>query len=490
MPAAAAPGALRSAASPACDPPLRPGHSGRPSRVRAPTIGAAIRGATRRPPTARRGAVPAALALAVALAWGGPAAAAEPATPRGWLLSALDRLCPAGALPGDAAARRLPGARLLDERRRGPAGERATPTQAVVLEQVFALPGGGELRSLRLQPGGQLRRFVAEYHAATDGAPRPLLQAVADGACRPLGGRRLVYAEGRPQALEQLAGDLATLRRRQTLDAPWPPGRDPGGPRVALVDSGLAYDLPQVRDRLARDAAGRPLGYDFWDLDPRPYDADFSRGPFRPIRHGTGVASVLLREAPTAALIPYRYPRPDMDRLAALVARAAAAGARILALPLGSRDAADWQAFATALRAHPELLAIASAGNDGRDLEAAPLWPAALDLPNLVVVTSATPSGRLAPGSNWGARSVDLLVPAEEVAIFDARGAPGRASGSSYAVPRVAALAARLLARDPALATAALKTALFARARPAPQAAPVVAVGWIPDPAAELMPAD
>ena len=61
------------------------------------------------------------------------------------------------------------------------------------------------------------------------------------------------------------------------------------------MDSGLAYDLPLFRDRLARDGEGKPLGYDYWDLDPWPYDGDTSRGPFLPIRHGTAVASVLVR---------------------------------------------------------------------------------------------------------------------------------------------------------------------------------------------------
>ena len=103
------------------------------------------------------------------------------------------------------------------------------------------------------------------------------------------------------------------------------------------MDSGLAYDLPLFRDRLARDAGGKPLGYDYWDLDPWPYDGDVSRGPFLPIRHGTAVASILVREAPDAALVPFRYPRPDMSRMADLVARAVKAGARILAMPLGSR---------------------------------------------------------------------------------------------------------------------------------------------------------
>jgi subtilisin family serine protease len=416
------------------------------------------------------------LALSVPVA----AAAQEPQTPRGWLLAAADRLCPAGDLAGVEAERALPGVWLLSEEAAGPRG------QAFRQERLFALPGGDELRVVRLQPGGQLRRFTAEYWEVRDGQPRPLLQAVAGSDCRVFAGRRLVAGpEGRPVRLDQLGPDLTEVRWSETLETAWPDGRDPGGVRVGLVDSGLAYDLPLYRDRLARDAQGRPLGYDFWDLDPLPYDGDFARSAFQPIRHGSAVASVLAREAPTAALVPYRYPRPDMDRLGELVARAAADGVRILAMPLGSRDPADWQAFAEAMRAHPEVLAIVSAGNDGQDLEARPLWPAALELANLLVVTSADAFGRLAPGSNWGRKSVDLMVPAENLPVVDFRGAQGKASGSSYAVPRVAALAARLLARDPEMDTAALRAAILARAAPSPYEDAVIAGGWIPDPAAD-----
>ena len=60
-------------------------------------------------------------------------------------------------------------------------------------------------------------------------------------------------------------------------------------------------------------------------------------------------AADLLNEAPEAELVPYRYPRPDMNRLKTAIERAAKAGARILAMPLGSRKPQQWTAFAAAL---------------------------------------------------------------------------------------------------------------------------------------------
>ena len=393
-----------------------------------------------------------------------------------WLLLAVERICPQTGLSGLDAQDALPGSWLLDETRWP---DDRDPRRVVVR---FLLPGADRLTIERRQFRGRLRQFRVSYAVRDGDRLRPSFQAIADGGCTVRSGRAIRGKGGVRRYLDQLEGDLKTLKWTETLQAPWPAGADPGGIRVALVDSGLAYDLPLFRDRLARDAGGKPLGYDYWDLDPWPYEGDVSRGPFLPIRHGTAVASILAREAPGAALIPFRYPRPDMSRMGELVARAIEAGARILAMPLGSREPGDWRAFERALRGH-DILAIVSAGNDGRDIDRDPVYPAALALENVVTVTSADAFGRLASGSNWGAQSVDVMLPAENLEIVDFRGASGRASGSSYAVPRLAALAARILAGNPELTAAELKARIFACTAPSPyERQGIVAAGWIPDP--------
>ncbi len=404
--------------------------------------------------------------------------AEQPASPESWLKLAVKRLCPAPNLTGIEAEAELPGAWFLSERLvERPGG------QQVGRSQVFALPGDDELRIHRSEPGGQLRRFTAEVFARHGETLRPHMQVIADANCTARAGRRIRHEDKDAVFLDQLDGDLNTLRWTETLQAPWPKGADPGGIRVAMIDSGLAYDLPHVQNRLARDSSGTPLGYDFWDMDTLPYDGDASRGPFLPIRHGSAVASILLREAPNAAVIPYRYPAPDMSRMKAVLSQAAKADARIIAMPLGSNDPADWIGFKEGMEDHPNLLAIVSAGNNGRNLDLQPLYPASLNLPNVIVVTSADGFGRLAPGVNWGPKTVDIMLPAENVPVIDFRGAKGTASGSSYAVPRLAALAARILERNPGLTIEELKAAIFARATQSPyEAEKRVSAGWIPDP--------
>ncbi|MET1414837.1 S8 family serine peptidase [Roseibium sp. HPY-6] len=373
----------------------------------------------------------------------------------------------------------LPESWLLEEQRVPQSG---TPARISIR---LVLPGGDELTLESRLNNGALRQFRASL-AEVDGQDvNPLFLAIADGSCTVRSARAIRKGDPPWVYLDQLDGDLTSLRWTEVLQAPWPPGQDPGGVRVAMVDSGLAYDLPVFRDRLARDETGTPLGFDFWDMDPLPYDGDTSRGAFLPIRHGTAVASVLAREAPQAGLVPYKYPRPDMSRMGELVERALASDVKILAMPLGSRNASDWESFEAAMKGQ-EILAIVSAGNDGRDIDTEPVYPAALDLDNILTVTSADAFGRLAPGSNWGAQHVDIMLPAENVSVTDFRGASVVASGSSYAVPRLAALAARLLAEDPDLTVSELKERILARAVPSPfEREGVVSKGWIADPDAD-----
>ncbi len=350
----------------------------------------------------------------------------------------------------------------------------------------FAHSGGYQLILERVALGGRLRRLNAELQANVAGALRPRMLALAGPDCVIQGGRRLRYeASGLPAAVEVLNASLAPTGVSEPLNPPVPPGADPGGVAVAAVDAGVNYLLPQMSERLARDAEGAILGYDYWEMERRPFDANPARSPFFPQRHGTRTASLLLEEAPVARLVPYRYPRPSMSRMRALVDAAADAGVIVVNLSLGSDDLEDWRAFTRAAREHRDLLFVASAGNNGRDIDQVPVYPAALALENLLTVTSATADGALARGSNWGRRAVDLMVPGEEMLVTRFDGTRGFASGSSYAAVRVSALAGCLLAAHPQWRAAQLKAAILARAEATERTRLWVAHGFVAAPAAQ-----
>lgn len=396
------------------------------------------------------------------------------------LRAALDGVC-AATVPRDAVLKALGGGIEL-ARESLDAPEALTATRHRLL-----LPDGARVRLDLHRQGEQLRRVILEVSERINGQRRPRYWVVADGACRVRVARRLRYREsGIPRFVDGLEPSLVATRSSLPLDEDVPPGVPPDGVPVAMVDAGVNYTIAAISRRLARDARGQILGYDYWDLDPRPFDNHPSRSPFIPTRHGTRTAGVLLDDAPVATLVPMRYPRPVMARMAQLVADAARHGIGIVNLSLGGPHAAEWRDFERAARAHPEILFVASAGNDGRDLDSRPVYPAALRLENLITVSSSDEQGLPAKGSNWGRESVDLLVPAEGLVTTDFSGYATVVAGSSYAAARVSALAACLKSANPQWQAPELREAIFALAeKPAHASLAYVRVGVLPDPTLE-----
>jgi subtilisin family serine protease len=309
---------------------------------------------------------------------------------------------------------------------------------------------------------------------------RPYLLARADGSCAIHTARVIAYDDqGRPEWLQDADDRLRPVGEREPLNPPVPAGKDPPGIPVAVVDSGVNYLLPEVASRLARDPDGQILGYDYRDLDRRPFDVEPSSDPFFPDHHGTEVASLLLEEAPVAKLVPYRYPGQVMERMAALVENAALHGVRLINLSLAAPDRQQWLAFEGAAEAHPDMLFVVAAGNMDHDLQRIPAYPAEFHPANMIVVTSAGADGRLTAGVNYGAQTVDLMAPGEDVMALGFDGVRRPVSGSSYATARVSALAACLLADHPKWSTAELKSAIFLEARRDETAS--VAQGFLPE---------
>jgi hypothetical protein len=398
-----------------------------------------------------------------------PATADEPAT---IVRGALDLVC---AARGRDDLERL-GDRLLG----GRPLHRPTVTNLTFGRRWIYPAADGRLILDWLWPRGQLPHFMVQY-ASVEGS-RPEVLAILDDRCAVRAARRLLYdPEGLAEWLEELDDTLQPNGHREPLNPPVPPHADPGGLPVAIIDTGVNYLLPEINRRLARDPTGALLGYDFWDLDERPFDVNPRRSLFYPEHHGTTIAGIVAAEAPVARLLPYRYPHPDMNRLGALIDHAASNGARIVNLALTSSDPAEWRAFEQAATRHPEILFVVAAGNDNRDIDRYPAYPAALPLDNLITVTAANADGHLARGVNWGPRTVDLMVEADGLQALDFDGRMSLVSGSSYATARVTALAACLLTARPDSSVAMLRAQIFALAR-APGAAGYVARGLIDNP--------
>ncbi len=405
------------------------------------------------------------LLAACLLVGAAPALALEPASMR----AAVEAAC--SAAPD--VVPHLPGARLVSAANDGQRNElldyeRADGDRFLLRRELFA---------------GAVRSVTVEHHAA-DGRPVALVHA--GPGCALVGGR-MVEEAGLERFLRDLGPGLEPVGAPIPINPAPPRGEPRPGVAVALIDSGVNYLLPELAPHLAYGPDGRLLGLDLVDGDERPFDLDQSRNAFFPLRHGTAVASVLAREAPEARILPYRFALARPGGLGRILDHAAAAGARIALLALGSGSERDWAELPAAAARHPELLLVVSAGNDARDLDVEPVFPAAFGLPGQITVGSARADGRIAPDSNWGARTVDLFAVGEGVVVTDAEGRTGPGFGTSFAAPRIAALAARLLAERPGLDRDGLRAAVLARTRPLPAHPQGIALarhGWIEDPTA------
>lgn len=287
--------------------------------------------------------------------------------------------------------------------------------------------------------------------------------------------------------LPPATGSASATASKPAPEPKVPAGVSPPGVPVALFDTGVNYTLPQISARLSRDGEGDLIGYDFDDEDLKPFDrVPVPAGaPAQNRYHGTSVASILLKEAGKSALVqPYRFKGGIPQSFAGMVAHTALTPARIVAMPLGGYRREDWEQFHQAAKLNPQILFIVSAGNDGRDIDRLPVFPASFDLDNILVVTATDDFGRYPTDSNWGEKAVDISCPAQGLEGFDNTGADAKFSGSSYAVPRIAALAARLAMRDRKLDAAALKAKIIKLAGPSPGSRTKrVKYGWIANPA-------
>ena len=308
----------------------------------------------------------------------------------------------------------------------------------------------------------------------------PLLLVNVDKKCNIMVSR-LIQRDitGKIFSIDNLSSDLSEIKSSEYFNPPLKKQKPFKGIKVAIVDTGVNYNLDFIADKISRIDESNLTGYDFEDDDSLPYDIDTGRSVFFPMHHGTSVSSIILREAPMSELVVYRFPRSEMCKFENLIEHISVNKIKIVNLSMGSVNKDDWQCFYKAAKSNKNILFFVSAGNDGKNIDFEKIYPASFDLENIIVVTSSDISGNLAQGSNFGSVSVDFLIPGEQIPVIDHRGVKTNASGSSFAVPRAVAMAIRILSNNTNANILDIKSKLISRAIRSNEK---VKYGWIPDP--------
>jgi subtilisin family serine protease len=259
------------------------------------------------------------------------------------------------------------------------------------------------------------------------------------------------------------------------------------GVTVAVLDSGTKLDHPDLApnawtnfDEVPGNGAdddhnGIVDDVHGVDLTTTAPQQDLSDGN----GHGTHVAGIMAAAAngrgvvgvaPKAKIMTVRVLDANGAGLTGAVADgiryAAANGARIINLSLQSSipDARVHAAVAAAGAAN--ALIVVAAGNDGRDIDSQPAFPAAIPAPNLIGVAATTrDDGRhIASYSNFGRLTVQLAAPGDDILSTFKDGGYASSSGTSMAAPMVAGVAALMASANPRLSAAELRALLLQNA--------------------------
>ncbi|HEV7903688.1 MAG TPA: S8 family serine peptidase [Pyrinomonadaceae bacterium] len=112
------------------------------------------------------------------------------------------------------------------------------------------------------------------------------------------------------------------------------------------------------------------------------------------------------------------------------------------------------------------MLVVCSAGNDGRNIDGTPYYPASFELENLIAVASTDNSDQLTTWSNWGTARTHLGAPGEKILSTKMGGGYKSVSGSSASAPLVAGVAGLLKTLRPHLSAKRTRELILAGVRP------------------------
>jgi subtilisin family serine protease len=262
---------------------------------------------------------------------------------------------------------------------------------------------------------------------------------------------------------------------------------------VAVVDTGVYLKHPDLAPNIWQNPSEIPNndidddkngfvddvnGWDIVDSDNNPNDEMF---------HGTHCAGIIAAAsgnnrgicgvAPQVKILPLRVlnARGEGDTAGLMKAvryaidlRKRGENVRVISASLGGGEYLE--SFNEILEEANRygIVFVAAAGNDGKDNDDKPTYPANYTAPNVISVAALDSSGKLASFSNYGATSVDVGAPGVFIWSSFLFGFYLPFDGTSMAAPFVSGAAALVLSERPQLAPSQVISILKRSSKPLP----------------------
>ncbi|MCB0405283.1 MAG: S8 family serine peptidase [Bdellovibrionales bacterium] len=256
---------------------------------------------------------------------------------------------------------------------------------------------------------------------------------------------------------------------------------------VAVVDTGIDYTHPELKQNIwvnkgevgawtpkdlkstaCRDKRCNGIdddhngfvddatGWDFVHNVPLPFDTH---------GHGTHIAGIIASAAangagvsgvcPNVSIMALKYydnsvlGYNNLQNTVKAIEYAIRNGAQIINYSGGGSDPAPIEAMAVKKAGEKGILFVAASGNDGRNNDWMPYYPASYELDNIISVASLDQANKLLSSSNYGKKTVDMAAPGLGILSTLPSSRFGTMSGTSQATAFVTGAAALLASQQP-----------------------------------------
>lgn len=286
-----------------------------------------------------------------------------------------------------------------------------------------------------------------------------------------------------PQVISVNVPQEATVDWGQTkisANEVWSAGFQGQGVVVAVIDSGVDIEHPQIKNRLAVNEAEIPsngLDDDGNGLidDISGFDFNQNTGVVRDgSGHGTHVAGVMIADhaagpikgiAPKAKLLPLDFMSNSgvgsiSDAIRAMK-YAASRGAKVINASWGGAPCSKSLQDAIDDVGDKGALFVAAAGNSGVDLDETPEFPAAFGRETQITVGASSVRDYMEGFSNYSYGLVNIMAPGSYITSTYPGGNTAVLSGTSMASPFVAGAAAVLWSARPQASVAQIRSILL-----------------------------